>query len=250
MTSIGKEYPTPFSVSKKDATQPLIASPALKPTGIIVIYDNNYEEQITDSYTYLEYQAIQDEKLTAPVPLNRSVMNKIVARVKFDGMEMMATDELIMHRVIYIDTNIASRKVIWVVPPGKASVNLEGTKTEFFFPTRLFMAKGDNLYAYFIKPNQKLSTDVKVYNCTLPNVYENGLMCLGMNKIEHIYDIDRLIKRCMHIFHNAKFNGKRTNAAHKLFSYDEWKITDTFYPDAWFVQPTKIKTIFNVINSK
>jgi PRTRC genetic system protein B len=185
---------------------------SFKPKAQIVLYSADKGEE-----AYLEYRDIRNvggkEQLGEGKPLTRNSLQEMLGVVLAADKTQIATlKQLLPSTVLYVDGRPGRNRLVWYTPAMRRNIHIEGTgkkikKGMVWVPAMLYAVAGETLNVFAMATGTKRpEPGTKLYNAPLPNVYNEGNVCMGnVKKPAKIVEISELIAAWDKAFWNSEF---------------------------------------------
>lgn len=179
-----------------------------KPVQQLVVYSNR-------NNAYIEHHDIIEDGnkryLSEGKPLAKKTLRKLLESASVTrGGQMATMRELMPENVLFFDPRPASQKLIWFMPPMKRK--LEGIykkPSDLMVPATIYILNDDELSIFCTKSGKHRPTmDTLLFHCPLPNIYDDGNVCMGNVKTPRNYsEVSQLVRAWDFAFWGSKFDG-------------------------------------------
>jgi PRTRC genetic system protein B len=177
------------------------------PMAVLTIYERNHER-------YLEMAPfIKREgkyQVGAQKPASQAFLNDLANTIKQENFEALKFKGLIPKNVIYFHSEDQYPTLIWLLPSHKRHLyfsNEEKIKSGIYqLPDMLLAWDDGTLYCFRLNLKGDITLDTPLYLMPLPNIYDNGRICLGNGKTKKPRCLEDVIANGEIMFFNTNFS--------------------------------------------
>lgn len=173
------------------------------------VHQLNVYQGTSNYYIELHPVVVNGGKLTvgAGVPLTKKALRNLLAQVtKGEAMDIGCKTKLMPESILYFSGNKNKRNIIWFNAPQKRTISTNKGNIHFQCPGIIYQLSDDQLKVFTYLTKSRPSADTVLYRLPLPNIYEDGDVCMGNVVIpKDSSEISVLIERWEGCFWNSKF---------------------------------------------
>lgn len=140
-------------------------------------------------------------------PLTKQALRKLVELSSVTQNHSWKTETILSDNVLLLEMGSISHKMIWWTKEQKRLMNWKGkAPVEFICPPMLYFLSNSELKVFWMQKNSKPTMKTALFHCALPNVYDDGDVCMGnVKKPRAGSDFNKFIESWDHALWGSKY---------------------------------------------